>query len=149
KHGAYPSLVQMLPIAGVSPEKSKSLQRFVFVDEAAVGVVWPEIVIIPDGQMVSRAQQWLQLRKGARMSVALVNARARVPINFTQIDVVAQPKHQIRALLVNRFKNSIFSAIRPARTVVFLLIYESTTAQRYGKLGRIRAVLPQGGCLEF
>jgi hypothetical protein len=82
------------------------------------------------------------------MGVAMHNAAACKKINFSQIGIISEPQHGIRAFLMNTFKDMIIPAIRFTRPVHLRFIDISTATEGDSEIRRIGTVLPQGLGLE-
>ncbi len=129
---------------GIGPEQIEHLTSERTVHEAGIAVVGPEVVIVPYGVMVCAAQEPLHLGGGTCVRVTMQETGPRSPIRFAQVDVVAEPEHEVRALVGDRVEDAVVGAVRFARTIVGRFIDVRATAHGHGEFRGIAPELPEG-----
>ena len=104
--------------ARIRPVASEKLQRLAFQHVRRVAVVGTVVVVVPDRKVRRRGEQMLQRRERALPAVARRHRRGIEEIGLLQVEVVAQPQHQVRFLRGDRVEDLVAAAVvlaRPAR----------------------------------
>ena len=130
------------PVGGVRPVALERLQRRALHRERAVGVVRAEVVVVPDREVRARAREPAQLRHRAVRTVAGAHALERGPLRLAEVDVVAEPEHEIGRARRDRVEDPVVAApgrARPAEPVVEV----GARAERDREVRRLGAVLPK------
>ena len=76
------------------------------------------------------------------MAVAVLHARTRSPVHFPEVDIVAEPQHEVRIGCGNRVEDAVAAAIGRAGPVILGLVDVAAGSDRQGEGRGVEAVLP-------